>query len=78
VAKAHPLLTYKQGNRTIDNFFGLTTYHCRTMWLKRLILQALILGIESDKIRKRLFDLTHSDIDKAIELYRWEEASAID
>jgi len=22
--------------------------------------------------------LTHSDIDKAIELYRWEEASAID
>jgi len=42
----------------------------------RLILQALILGIESDIIRKKLFDLTDSD--KAIELCRREEASAID
>jgi len=80
VAKTHLLLTCKQGNRTIDEF--LTELHIiaglcdlKDMY-NRLILQALILGIESDKIRKKLFDLI--DFDKAIELCRREEASAID
>ena len=80
VAKTHSLLTCKQGNRTIDEF--LTELHTIAGlcdlddMYNRLILQALILGIESDKIRKKLFDLT--DFDKAIELCRREEASAID
>jgi len=62
VAKTHSLLTCKQGNRTIDKF--LTELHTiaglcdlKDMY-NQLILQALILGIESDKIRKTLFDLT--------------------
>lgn len=82
VAKTHSLLTCKQGNRTFDEF--LTDLHTiaglcdlKTMY-NRMVLQALILGVESDRIRKKLFELGDTDLERAVELCRREESSAID
>ena len=56
IAKTHTLLTCKQGNRSVDEF--ITELHTiaalcdlQTMY-DRMVLHALVLGIEDDRTRK--------------------------
>ncbi|XP_067943045.1 uncharacterized protein [Watersipora subatra] len=82
VAKTHSLLTCRQGNRFIDEF--ITDLHTiarlcdfKTMY-DQMVLHALILELDSDRIRKKLFELGDTSLNRAIELCRWEESTAID
>lgn len=82
IAKTHSLLTCRQGNKTVDEF--ITELHTiaslcdfKTMY-DRMVLHALVLGIEKDRTRKKLFEQPDIDLAKAIELCRQEETTAKD
>lgn len=82
IARTHALLTCKQGNQTVDEF--ITELHTiaslcdfQDMY-NRMVLHALILGIENDKTRRKLFEQNDADLDKAVELCRREESTSKD
>lgn len=82
IAKTHALLTCKQGNRTVDE--RLTELHTiaglcdlEAMY-DRMVLHALVLGIENSKVRKKLFEQGDLDLQNAIKRCRQEETTALD
>ena len=83
VVMRHQLLTLKQGHMSIDEF--LTALHkiARDCDLgdmyNALVLQALLLGTESDRLRRRLFEQTEPiTLERAIAMCRISEAAAAD
>jgi hypothetical protein len=82
VAQTHKLLTMRQGRKTIDEF--ITELHgvarlCQFDTLyDRMVLQALLLGIESDRTRRRLFERQDITLEIAVQMCRRMEATDID
>ena len=81
-AQTHKLLTMKQGPLSIDEY--ITSLHtvARDCDLKvqydRFVLQALLLGIESDTVRRQVFERGDFTLDEALEKCRAHEATGRD
>ena len=80
VALTHKLLTTRQGRMTIDEY--VTELHniarnCdfQTMY-ERMVLQALILEVESDRTRRRMFEKTDLTLTDALNICRSHEAAS--
>lgn len=82
VAMTHKLLTTKQGRMTIDEYVTELHNIARQCDFKdmydRMVLQALILGVESSRTQRRLFEKADLKLDVAIDLCRAQEAASRD
>ena len=82
VAMTHKLLTCKQGSQPFDDY--LTQLHaiardCNFEKLyDRMILQAILLGIESERTRRKLFETVELSLDQALKVCRADEAACAD
>lgn len=71
-AKTHTLLKCKEKLHSIAGPCDLKTMY------DQMVMYALTLGIKTGKTRKKLFDLIKANVDRAIQLCRQEELSAVD
>lgn len=83
VIKRHQLLSLKQGTQTIDEFVTALHKIARDCDLKAMyeafVLQAFLLGIESDRLRRKLFEQSESvTLEQAISVCRAAEATTAD
>ena len=83
VALTHKLLTMKQGQMSVDEYVTALHNVARDCNLgskeqyDRMMIQALLLGVESDRVRRRLFDQQLS-LDEAVATCRAMEAARDD
>lgn len=82
VAMTHKLLTTKQGRLTIDEFVTELHNIARScdfdQMYDRMVLQALILGVESDRTRRRLFERCDLRLVDALAICRSQESASRD
>ena len=84
VAMTHKLLTKKQGQLTIDEYVAALHNVARDCNLggreqyERMVIQALLLGIEDDRVRRRLFERQDFTLDEAIAMCRAMESARED
>ena len=84
VAMTHKLLTKKQGQLTIDEYVTELHNVARDCNLggreqyERMMIQALLLGIENDRVRRRLFERQDFTLDEAIATCRAMESARED
>ena len=84
VAMTHKLLTKKQGQLTIDEYVTALHNVARDCNLggreqyERMVIQALLLGIEDDRVRRRLFERQDFTLDEAIAMCRAMESARED
>ena len=84
IAMTHKLLTMKHGQMTVDEY--VTALHnvaryCNLVGrdqYERMIIQALLFGIENDRARRRLFERQYFSSDVAIATCRAMEAARED
>lgn len=79
VAMTHKLLTTKQGRMTIDEYVTELHNIARQCDLNdmydRMVLQGLLLGVESTRTQTKLFEKTGLTLDQAIDICRAREAT---
>lgn len=82
IATTHKLLTSKQAGKSIDEFVtelhNIARYCNFGEMYDRMVLQALILGVENDKIRRRIFEEPDITLDNAVRICRAKEDAARD
>ena len=84
VAMTHKLLTMKQGQVTINEYVTALYKIARDCNLggrdqyERMIIQVLLLGIENDRVRRRLFERQDFSLDEATVTCRAMEAARED
>ena len=75
LASTHKLLTMKQGQMSVDEY--VTALHnvardCNLGSKKqydRMMIQTLLLGVESNRVRRRLFERQQFSLDEAVATY---------
>ena len=81
VALTHKLLTMKQGQMYVDEYVTALHNVARVCNLgskeqyDRMLIQALLLGVESDRVRRRLFERQQFSLDEAVATCRAMEAA---
>ena len=82
VAQTHKLLTLRQGSMNIDEYVTELHSIARDCDLgekyDRLMLHSLILGINSDRTRRRMFEKEDLTLENAIKLCRAHETTTMD
>ena len=84
IAMTHKLLTKMQGQLTIDEYVTALHNVARDCNLdgreqyERMVIQALLLGIEDDRVRRRLFERQYFTLDEAIAMCRAMESARED
>ena len=84
VALTHKLLTMKQGQMSVDEYVTALHNVARDCNLgskeqyDRMMIQALLLGVESDRVRRRLFERQQLSLDESVATCRAVEAARDD